>query len=105
MLWVFDHELAFSFIKDIGQQSAPWILANETYLNYHLFFRQLKGKDLDLAHFTKSLAALPDLALPSIMAEVPPEWNNGSETKLEHHIRAVAERAPDFAEEIRKSLS
>jgi len=76
---VYDHEMAFSFIEDIVPQASPWILANQRYLDDHVFFKRLKAKKFDLTRFTNSLAELPAEALTSILADVPPEWNTGVE--------------------------
>jgi hypothetical protein len=104
-LLVYDHELAFSFLEDVLPQPAPWMLGNLRFLNDHVFFKRLKAKELDLVGFSSLLAALPDMALPSIMADVPPEWNNGNVAKIERHLRTVGEHATDFAEEIRRRLA
>ena len=103
-LIVYDHESAFSFIEAILLDSSPWLLANEKYLADHVFFRRLKSREIDLTAFTNSRAALPDTALPMILAEGPAEWNNGSVAKIERHLSTVASHAAEFAEEFRRRL-
>lgn len=102
---VFDHELAFSFVEDILPAESPWLLGGHRYLADHVFFKRLKSKEVDLAAFTASLAALPDIVLPRIVADVPPEWKNGSLSKIERHLCTVAGRSSQFAEEIRRRLA
>lgn len=102
---LFDHELAFSFIEDIFPASSPWRLDRCNFLFDHVFFRRLKGRDIDLTSFASALSALPETALPAILADVPEEWNNGSLPKIDGHLRAVAGRSVDFAEEVRRRLA
>ena len=81
-----------------------WRLGNNTYLRDHVFFRPLKGGKLDLSTFTSQLAALPEMALPSILTDVPKEWNNGSVARIASHLSAIAAQSALFAEEIKRSL-
>jgi hypothetical protein len=104
-IFVFDHELAFSFINLIGKPRSPWRLDRDDYLGNHVFFRVLKGHEVDLAVFTKLLSALRDSALPAILAQVPIEWNNSSVGKIDEHLRALAGKSAEFAEEIRRRLA
>lgn len=102
---VYDHELAFSFIEDLLPAEEPWRLDRCPFLSDHVFFRRLKGKELDLLSFSEALSVLPQRVLPAILAEVPAEWNNGSLQKIDGHLRAVAGEAASFAEEIRRRLA
>jgi hypothetical protein len=102
---LFDHELAFSFLEDIFPSETPWRLDRCNFLSDHVFFRRLKGKEIDLLAFTDALSALSERVLPAILAEVPGEWNNGNLPKIDGHLRAVAGQAAAFAEEIRRRLA
>jgi hypothetical protein len=104
-IFVYDHELAFSFIENILPSETPWRLDRCNYLTDHVFFKRLKRKEVDLTLFTTLLAALPEAALPAIMADVPPEWNNSSLPKIEDHLCAVAAQSQQFAEELRRKLA
>jgi hypothetical protein len=104
-IYVYDHELAFSFIEDILPAEAPWRLDRNNYLTEHVFFRRLRGKDIDLTSFTALLGALPDAPLGAILADVPAEWNNGSVSKIYNHLCAVARQSTFFADEIQRRLA
>lgn len=104
-IFVFDHELAFSFIEDLFPSQSPWKLERSKYLADHVYFKRLKGKAVDLELFTSRLDALPVTALPEILAEVPEEWNNGSLSKINAHLCAMAPKAAQFAEEVRRRLA
>jgi hypothetical protein len=104
-IFLFDHELAFSFLLDILESAMPWRLDDQRYLSDHVFYRKLKGKPIDIAGFTARLAALPGSALDAILAEVPVEWNNESLSKIERHLRTISAHATEFAEEVRRRLA
>lgn len=70
-----------------------------------MYFKRLKGKDIDLTLFTARLDALAETALPEILAQVPEEWNNGSLSKINAHLCAMAPKAAQFAEEVRRRLA
>jgi hypothetical protein len=42
--------------------------------------------------------------LEGIVADVPPEWNNGNLPKIEQHLRTLRNHAGEFAEEVRRFL-
>lgn len=101
---VFDHELAFSFLEGLFPSATPWKLNDQSYLADHVFYRMLRSKPIDLTGFTESLASLSDVLLAGMVADVPPEWNNGDPPKIELHLHAVRDHAEEFAEEVRRFL-
>ncbi|HUQ92326.1 MAG TPA: hypothetical protein VM120_11650 [Bryobacteraceae bacterium] len=70
-----------------------------------MFYRKLKSKPIDVGGFTTLLAALPGAALDGILADVPPEWNNESLTRIERHLWTVSAHAAEFGEEVRRRLA
>ena len=104
-IFIYDHELAFSFLEAILPSATPWRLERQPYLTEHVFYRQLKKKPIDLNGFTVALSALPGEPLGAILANVPPEWNNEGLQKIEEHLRMVSDHAGEFAEEIRRRLA
>jgi hypothetical protein len=104
-IFVFDHELAFSFLHDLLPPATPWHLFNQRYLAHHVFYSQLRKRSIDLNGFTDALLALPAAGLPDIVAEVPAEWNNEIVPRIEEHLRTMSSHAVEFAEEIRRILA
>jgi hypothetical protein len=104
-IFAYDHELAFSFLLEILPAAAPWKLDNDAYLADHVFHAQLRAKPIDLSEFARALAALPGSALDGILSELPPEWNNGEGEEIERRLRAVAEHAEEFAEQVKRKLT
>jgi hypothetical protein len=103
-LLIFDHDLAFSFLKALLPSATPWKLNDQQYLTDHVFYRKLKSKPIDLAGFTASLGGLSDALLQGIVADVPAEWKNDNLPKIERHLRTVRDHAAEFAEEVRRIL-
>ncbi|MBI4909982.1 MAG: hypothetical protein HY820_40560 [Acidobacteria bacterium] len=104
-IYLYDHELAFSFLHDLLQSATPWRLGGQRYLADHVFYRQLKGHSIDIESFTARLAALPGPALDGILAEMPPQWKNEDLEKIERHLRNLSAHAADFAQEVRRRLA
>lgn len=104
-IFVFDHELAFSFIWDILPSPTPWRLQDQLYLRNHVFYTQLRKKPIDLTRFVDALAALPVGAIQEIVAEVPREWNNEILQRIDGHLRIISDHATEFVEEIRRRLA
>jgi hypothetical protein len=104
-IFVFDHELAFSFLWDVLPSPTPWRLQDQVYLGNHVFYTRLRKKPIDLSGFVATLVELPEGALQGIMAEVPPEWNNEILQRIEGHLRVVSDHAIEFAEEIKRRLA
>jgi hypothetical protein len=104
-IFLYDHELAFSFIEDLLPSEKPWLLDQCSYLSEHVFYSRLRRKDINLTGFSALLAALPNAALPAILTEVPAEWNNGSLSKINQHLLSVAGESAAFADEIRRRLA
>jgi hypothetical protein len=102
-IFVFDHELAFSFLLDILPSAEPWKLEGQAYLADHVFYRKLRGKPIDLGAFVQCLTRLPK-KLTRIVKAVPSKWNNGELDRIERHLRTVAHHAEEFAEQIRRKL-
>jgi hypothetical protein len=103
---IIDHELAFSFLRDISPSTASWVLDGQRYLENHVFYRQLKSKTIDLTEFTARLRELSETVLDEIFADVPPEWNNVEDgLRIREHLLAISDHAEDFAEQIRRFLA
>jgi len=104
-IFVFDHELAFSFLYGIAPSPTPWRLEDQLYLADHVFYTRLRKKQVDLSRFVAALVALPEGALQEILAEVPAEWNNGILPGIDGHLRIVSNHAIEFGEEVRRRLA
>src|SRR5580700_4235255 len=75
-IFVYDHELAFSFLLDISATATSWRLDSQAYLTSHVFYGALKSKPINLSDFARSLSALAGSPLDAILTELPLAWNN-----------------------------
>jgi hypothetical protein len=71
----------------------------------HVFYRHLRRRPIELSRFLDLLVALPNRALPGIIAEIPVGWHNERVAEIEEHIRMVSRHADEFGEEIRRRLA
>ncbi|MGA2352211.1 MAG: HipA family kinase [Terracidiphilus sp.] len=104
-IMAFDHEVAFSFVRDIFPSPEPWKLDRQGYLVNHVFYQQLKAQELDLSRFFANLCRLSIGTLEEIFADVSTEWNHGDQLKISQHLLAVREHVEEFVDEIRRFLA
>jgi hypothetical protein len=103
-VYVFDHECAFSFLQAIGEPSFAWNLECERYLQEHVFYKRLKGKQLDLAKFQAALHTLTDTVLTEIRGEVPDVWLTEKFERIAKHLVNIREHEGEFIEQLRRTL-
>jgi hypothetical protein len=100
-LFVFDHELAFSFLLSIFSSVAPWVLANEDYLEQHVFARALRQVAFS-DDFLHQLTNLSHELITLLSDQVPDQWRSEDLEKIERHLLLMSEHAAEFAEEVRR---
>lgn len=103
-LFVFDHEMAFSFLLNILPNPTPWVLAGEEYLGRHVFAKVLK-KVAFPDDFGEALASLTDEVLQSLARDVPEEWMSDDLVKIQTHLSVMKEHGREFAEEVLRRLA
>ena len=103
-LLIIDHEMAFSFILDIMPQSEPWEISKLKFISEHLFYRQLKGQDLNFDRFAGALESMTEEKIKTITGTVPDSWQTEILTKIENHILEIVRHQDDFIDEIRRVL-
>jgi hypothetical protein len=104
-IFVFDHELAFSFLYSVGGRGQPWMVANRQSMVRHVFYFDLKRKEIDLEDFMMRLAGLGEAEMSRIVHAVPEEWRGEHLSKISAHIQAVREHVGEFETEIRRRLT
>lgn len=94
-----DHDSAFSFVHALGGPGDPCDLHLLPFLEKHVFYSQIRGKDLDLESFRMRLQSLGK-RLPAILAAAPAAWQPSYADRVESHLMAAREKADRFAEVI-----
>jgi hypothetical protein len=102
-LFVFDHEMAFSFLLDIFPTQTPWRLEHEVYLDRHVFARTLKGVPFSV-DFLQLLKTLTPEVLGEFSRQIPNEWRCDDLQRIETHVGLIRDHADEFAEEVRRRL-
>jgi hypothetical protein len=105
-IYLIDHELAFSFIFQIGGTAEPWQVRGSagSFLANHVFGRDLKGRLLDLNRFKGALDALSDSTIETLVDQMPIEWKNDHLSKIRGHLSRVRDRSGEFVEQVKWRL-
>ena len=105
-IYIIDHELAFSFVFEIGTSGRPWELKGLTgdFLNGHVFSKDLKGKVIDLSRLQSGLEGIDDLTLRAMFDQIPIEWNNDNLSRIREHLRDVRNHSAQFIEQVKWRL-
>lgn len=101
---IYDHELGFSFLRELFPTLQPWRLDSEHYLNDHVFSRCLRGEHPS-EYFIKQLKALSAEVLNGIARQVPEEWQSGCLEPISRHLHLVVQHAEEFAIEVERKLA
>jgi len=103
-LFIFDHELAFSFLLGIFPSQTPWRLMGEEYLDRHVFARALKQVPFP-PDFTQALSALSDGILNDLSEQIPDEWRSEDLPRIGSHLALIREHGREFVEEVTGRLA
>ena len=106
-IFLIDHELAFSFLYQIGDPTDPWILQGNAgdFLNEHVFYTDIKGEEISLDRFQGALAALSDGSLTEIFDQVPRAWDNDNVPKIANHLKSVRDHTAEFVKQVKWRLA
>ncbi len=70
-LAIFDHEMAFSFLYALAPNEYPWEGKGMNYAKDHIFFNDLKGKELSWDRLQGALEAVDDRRLSNVHGRDP----------------------------------
>jgi len=107
---LFDHELAFSFLADIGPSSLPWELRKLSLVKDHVIYGQLihyaESHDLSFERFLSRLTTVSDSLLNEMVSAIPERWHGSAKTgKIVLHIAAIRDNIPRFERGLREALA
>jgi hypothetical protein len=103
-LFIFDHELAFSFLLEIFPSTTPWRLDSEAYLERHVFARALSQEPFP-EDFKHLLSNLSEEVVLYFSKQIPEGWSSEDLPKIEAHLALMSEHAAEFAEEVTRRLA
>lgn len=106
-LAIFDHELAFSFLRAIVPDEYPWEGKGIDFARDHIFFRDLKGKDLSWDRLQGALEAIDDDRLNQYGDAIPIGWRDGSgdaADRIQEYVKQVRDNSGDLFQRIAEVL-
>lgn len=103
-LYIYDHELAFSFRYDLLPNPRPWVVSGQAFWSQHTLFQGLRRRELELASFTERLVALPVNFAERLRDSLPASWDRDVLPGIDEHLTSLRDHAEEFVEEIRRIL-
>jgi hypothetical protein len=104
-VFIFDHELAFSFRRDIFRDNEPWKVSRLRFWPEHVFFNVLRRRALPIEGFMERLAAFPTNMIDQIGEQIPTAWGRDLIHTIKDHLSLVSANAEEFREELLRSLT
>jgi hypothetical protein len=82
-LYIFDHDLAFSFVMPTIGWQPPWTGEGLKFFEEHIFHRGLKGTEINLNRLMRAFEAVTDERLQEHLDVVPNEWRTQRDVAAE----------------------
>lgn len=99
-----DHELAFSFLLDIGIDDEPWELRRAPFAFDHVFRSGLRSLILDYSRIKDRLEAISQEVLDDIEFDIPCEWRFDILRKMKNHVLSKVAHIDVFLQRVREKL-
>ncbi|NJN28602.1 MAG: hypothetical protein HC819_22800 [Cyclobacteriaceae bacterium] len=108
-LFVYDHELAFSFLRllSFARSKTPWILdpADSELYKKHFFYRYLKGQEEDFSEQVNELTKLNDDFWRCVNQHMPVDFKVDELTKIKDYLLPFLNHLSEFAASIHKTMT
>jgi uncharacterized protein with gpF-like domain len=75
------------------------------FLNDHVFYRELKGQEIDLDRFQGALEAISDEDLVEAFDQIPRAWENDNVSGISSHLKSVRDHSAEFVKQIKWRLA
>lgn len=108
-LFVYDHELAFSFLRMLPsfRNKTPWLLdpADSELYKKHFFYRYLKGQEEDFPEQVNALAKLNDDFWRCVNQHMPADFKVNELTEIKDYLLPFLDHLKEFAASIQKTMT
>lgn len=108
-LFVYDHELAFSFLRMLPsfRNKTPWLLdpADSELYKKHFFYRYLKGQEEDFPEQVNELAKLNDDFWRCVEQHMPVDFKVNELTEIKDYLLPFLKHLSEFAASIHKTMT
>jgi HipA-like kinase len=104
-LYIYDHDLAFSFVVPLIGWQPPWIDAGQ-FFTEHIFYRGLVGAEFSLDRLVAAFEAISNERFREYLDAVPGEWkkSNESSESIIRYLTEARENVADIVSVIRRLL-
>jgi hypothetical protein len=107
-IYLYDHEMAFSFIFDAKAKNSPIDSLNAPALKFfttHVFFLELRKKKIDLSRMEGALASIKDDALLEVEQQLPKDWNSQHLGPILAYIKALRDKPTQLTRVVKEILA
>lgn len=108
-LFVYDHELAFSFLRQLPflRSKTPWLLdpADSELYKKHFFYRYLKGQEEDFSERVNELAKLNNDFWRCVEQHMPADFKVKELTEIKDYLLPFLDHLKEFASSIHKTMT
>jgi hypothetical protein len=109
VLFVYDHELAFSFLKQLSfsRSKTPWVLdpSDSELYKKHFFYRYLRGLEEDFAAQVNELANLNEDFWRGVYQHLPEDFKVEELTEIKNYVLPFLEHLKEFHASIHKTMN
>ncbi len=104
-LYIYDHDLAFSFVVPLIGWQPPWMEAG-AFVQEHIFYRGLIGAEFSLDRLVAAFATITNDRLQEYLGAVPDEWEatNGSAERIIKYLTEARTNIEGIVSVIRRLL-
>lgn len=90
-IFLFDHEMAFGFVRDIVKPTDPWLIREPdlTWIKNHFFYSALKGNEPNFDNFVESFGVINDNFWDKVFELIPDEWASDQLFEIRKYLSAL----------------
>lgn len=100
---IFDHELAFSFLRLIGGDSDPWVITREKWPTFGNLFlpKKIKKTTFNEQDITEKITRIDD-EFWNCARKFTPDiwWNNHDIVQIQNHVNSIKNNASSFVQHL-----
>lgn len=107
-LAIFDHELAFSFLRVIFQNEYPWDGKGLEFAKDHVFYRGLKSVVLSWERLQGAVESIDSGRISQYLEAIPPEWrqdSGGTAERIGEYLEQATKNSKPLFQKISEALA
>jgi hypothetical protein len=104
-IFIFDHELSFAFVYQVGRRPQPFDYSSLAFLTNHPFYAGLFGRPVDLSRFTGELESIDKTTLESFFEVAPAEFGRAHQAEVVDWVISARQRTTILVDSLGRILS